>query len=254
MSAPVRPAAPAVLVAGATSAIGRAVAAAFARRGYRIAVAGRNAEETRRIAADLALRYRVPTESFRFDALAPETHEALVARAVEWAGDSLKGAVLCYGIMGDQEQAQRDTAEARRIVDASFTGVASMLEALARRFEARGGGFLSAIGSVAGDRGRQSNYVYGSAKAGLAAYLSGLRQRLAKHGVTVTTVKPGFVDTRMTFGLPGMFLVADPATVGERIARASERGTPVLYVPWFWRWIMLIIRLIPERVFVKLKL
>ncbi|MGE0354830.1 MAG: SDR family oxidoreductase [Gemmatimonadales bacterium] len=254
MSAPVPPAAPVVLVAGATSAIGRAVAAAFARRGYRVAVAGRNAEETRRIAADLALRYRVPAESFRFDALAPDTHEAFVARVVEWAGDSLRGAVLCYGIMGDQAQAQRDTAEARRIVDASFTGVASMLEALARRLESRGHGFLSAIASVAGDRGRQSNYVYGSAKAGLAAYLSGLRQRLASHGVTVTTVKPGFVDTRMTFGLPGMFLVADPADVGERIARACERGTPVLYVPWFWRWIMLIIRLIPERVFARLKL
>jgi len=107
---------------------------------------------------------------------------------------------------------------------------------------------------VAGDRGRQSNYVYGAAKGALTLYLQGLRNRLQTAGVRVVCVKPGFVDTAMTFGMPGLFLVASPEHVGERIARAVEGKTDVLYVPWFWRYIMLIIRAIPEAVFKRMKL
>jgi len=118
--------------------------------------------------------------------------------------------------------------------------------------EAQRQGRVVALASVAGDRGRIKNYVYGSAKAGLATYLQGLRARLFRAGVSVTTVKPGFVDTAMTFGLPGMFLVADPADIARSCLKAAERGKDVIYAPFFWWAIMTIIRHIPERIFKRL--
>jgi decaprenylphospho-beta-D-erythro-pentofuranosid-2-ulose 2-reductase len=139
-------------------------------------------------------------------------------------------------------------------MNANLTEAAMILEQFAAHFEARGSGFIVGVASVAGDRGRQSNYIYGASKAGFAAYLQGLRARMTKSGVRVLTVKPGFVDTKMTFGLPGLFLVASPESVGRTIHRAVLRERDVIYVPWFWRWILLIIRLIPERVFKRLSL
>jgi decaprenylphospho-beta-D-erythro-pentofuranosid-2-ulose 2-reductase len=128
------------------------------------------------------------------------------------------------------------------------------LNAVATHLERTGGGFVCALSSVAGERGRQSNYLYGAAKAGLTTYLSGLRNRLAPAGVRVLTVKAGIVDTRMSAGMPGAALAASPAAVARAVVRAITRGRDVVYVPWFWRWIMLVIRLIPERVFKRLKL
>lgn len=242
-----------VLVLGATSAIARATAAALARRGYALYLAGRDADEVARVAADLSLRHRVPVHHGRFDALAVRTHEAFVRRVADEAKPPLAGAVLAVGTLGDEDAAHQEFKEADAILRVNLNGPVSVLTHLANVMEARGGGFIVGISSVAGERGR-GNYCYGAAKAGLTAFLSGLRARLAPKGVRVVTVKPGFVDTGMTFGRPGMFLVADPASVGERIARAAERGTPVLYVPWFWRWIMLAIRSIPERLFMRMKL
>jgi len=115
-------------------------------------------------------------------------------------------------------------------------------------------GFIIGISSVAGDRGRQSNYVYGAAKGALSLYLQGLRNRLHPSGVRVITIKPGFVDTAMTYGLPGMFLVASPQAVGESIASSPGKSADVVYLPWFWRYIMLIIKHIPEPIFKRLKL
>jgi short-subunit dehydrogenase len=129
-----------------------------------------------------------------------------------------------------------------------------LLSHLADYFENRKHGFIAGISSVAGERGRQSNYVYGAAKGAFTILLQGLRNRLFPHGVRVLTVKPGFVDTGMTFGMRGLFLVASPEYVGERIARSVVRGRDVVYIPWFWRHIMLIIRLIPEFIFKRLKL
>jgi short-subunit dehydrogenase len=243
-----------VLILGATSSIARHTAAAFARRGYDLCLAARDAEEVQRVASDLHLRHGVNAQSVQFDA----THAASSGRMMDIVMDEafgdLSGVVLCFGVLGEQSVAQDDAAYAREIIGVNFTAAASLLTPLANHFEERGKGFIGTISSVAGDRGRQSNYVYGAAKGGLSIFLQGLRQRLSKAGVTVTTIKPGFVDTRMTFGLPGMFLVADPADVGEGIARAIEKGKAVAYIPGFWRWIMLIIRLIPEPVFVRLKL
>jgi decaprenylphospho-beta-D-erythro-pentofuranosid-2-ulose 2-reductase len=243
-----------VVVLGATSGIARATAAALARRGYGLYLAGRDADEVERVATDLALRHRVPVRHGHLDALAVQTHGAFVRRLADETQPPLVGAVVAFGTLGDEDAAHADFAAADPILRVNLLGAVSVLTHFANALEARGSGFLVGISSVAGDRGRRGNYCYGAAKAGLTAFLSGLRARLRSKGVRVITVKPGFVDTAMTFGRPGMFLVASPAEVGERIARAIERGTPVLYVPWFWRWIMLAIRAVPERLFMRLDL
>ncbi len=243
-----------VLILGATSAIARAVAGEFARRGYDLLLAGRDPEELDSLAADLALRYGVKAEGRAFEALALETHDAFVEACRKTSEDSLDGAVLFLGYLGDQSVAEKDPAETKRILDTNLIGPVSILSLLANHFEEKRGGFLCALSSVAGDRGRQSNYVYGAAKAGLSIFLQGLRNRLFRAGVRVITVKPGFVDTAMTFGRPGMFLVASPESVAARIVKAILKGEDLVYVPAFWRPVMLLIRLIPERLFKRLRL
>ena len=243
-----------VLVLGAASAIARAVAGEFARRGFDLLLAGRDREELDKVAVDLALRYGVRAQGLVFDALAFDSHAAFVEACREASRDSLAGAVLCFGYLGEQSAAQKDSAEARRVLDTNLVGAVSILSLLANHFEARRAGFLCALSSVAGDRGRQSNYVYGAAKAGLTVFLQGLRNRLFASGVTVTTIKPGFVDTAMTWGRPGMFLVASPQAAARSVVKAVLKGDDEAYVPGFWRPVMLLIRLIPERLFKRMKL
>jgi decaprenylphospho-beta-D-erythro-pentofuranosid-2-ulose 2-reductase len=247
-------AAGAVIVLGAASGIGRAVADELAKRGFDLVLAGRDAEELALLAGDLRLRHGVAASCQAFDALALETHGAVVEACRLASGDSLSGAVACFGYLGDQSLAQRDPMEAKRILDTNLVGAASILGQLANHFEAKGRGFLCAISSVAGDRGRQSNYIYGAAKAGLTVFLGGLRNRLFRSGVRVVTIKPGFVDTAMTFGRPGMFLVAKPERVARRIVEAILRGEDECYVPSFWRPVMFLVRLIPERIFKRMRL
>lgn len=236
-----------VLFLGATSTIGRAIAAEFARDGTSLFLVARNAEELAAVAADLRVRYGVEVREAAIDALSPDL-EAMIGNCL--AGT--EGAVLCWGYLGDPKAARSDMAEVRRILDVNLTSAVIACEVVARHLEERGGGFLAVISSVAGDRGRKANYLYGAAKAGLTAYLSGLRQRLHGAGVRVTTIKPGFVDTRMTMGLPGMFLVASPERVARAAYRAIRRGRSVVYIPWFWRGIMWMVRAIPEFLFKRL--
>jgi decaprenylphospho-beta-D-erythro-pentofuranosid-2-ulose 2-reductase len=242
-----------VLILGAGSAMARGIAGAFARRGYPLYLAGRDLEELERIASDLQVRHEVEVDFGQFDAMEMEGHRAFVQAVATEVGE-LAGVVWAVGYMPSQEQALADFQEVRRMVDTNFTAAMSVLDACAAHLTEKGHGFMVAITSVAGDRGRQSNYYYGASKGALALYLQGLRNRLQPSGVRVLTVKPGFVDTAMTWGLPGLFLVASPAQVGRAVLRAVERKRDVLYVPWFWRYIMLIIRHIPERVFKRLKL
>ena len=241
-----------VLILGATSAIARATAAAFAARGDALYLASRDEDELRRIAADLRLRYGVEICHGYFDAEATGTHEAFF-KTVVTEMPNLSGIVLAFGYLGDQHAA-RDFKSGANIIASNFTGAASILSHCANHLESLHYGFIIGISSVAGDRGRQSNYVYGAAKGALSLYLQGLRNRLYPIGVRVVTIKPGFVDTAMTFGLPGMFLVASPQSIGKRIVRALDKSADVVYLPWFWRYIMLIIKLIPERVFKRMKL
>lgn len=242
----------AVLILGATSAIARATAAAFAARGDNLYLASRDEEELRRIAVDLRLRYGVEVRHGLFDAEATDTHESFF-KAVVTAMPNLSGVVLAFGYLGDQ-QAARDFNLADRIIASNFTGAASILSHCANYFEPLHYGFIIGISSVAGDRGRQSNYVYGAAKGALSLYLQGLRNRLYPKGVRVITVKPGFVDTAMTYGLPGLFLVASPQYIAECIVRSLDKSADVVYLPRFWRYIMLIIKHIPEPIFKRMKL
>jgi short-subunit dehydrogenase len=248
------PARPTVLVLGAASAIARAVAGELARRGFDLLLAGRDREELDRVAADLSLRYGVKAQGRAFDALAFDSHRAFVEACRETSRDSMAGAVLCFGYLGEQSAAQNDPGEARRVLDTNLVGAVSILSLLANHFEEKRGGFLCALSSVAGDRGRQSNYVYGAAKAGLTVFLQGLRNRLFPSGVSVTTIKPGFVDTQMTWGRPGLFLVASPQAAAKRIVEAALKGEDQAYVPRFWWPVMLLIRLIPEKLFKRMKL
>jgi short-subunit dehydrogenase len=241
-----------VLILGATSAIARATAVGFASRGATLFLASRDEEELQRIAADIRLRYGVVVNHGLFNAEATDTHEAFFNSVVAAMPD-LSGVVLAFGYLGDQ-QATRDFKVGEKVIARNFTGAVSILGYCADYFENLHNGFIIGISSVAGDRGRQSNYVYGAAKGALSLYLQGLRNRLYKSGVRVITIKPGFVDTAMTYGLPGLFLVASPQSIGERIVLSLGKSSDVIYLPWFWRYIMLIIKCIPEPIFKRMKL
>lgn len=240
-----------VLVLGATSGIGRALAAELAGRGHDVIVAGRRRDELARCAADLEIRAGVRAEQRVFDALDFASHRELVRSCAE---GGLDGVALCHGVQFDQADAQRDASLARRMIEVNYASAVSLLEAAAGHFEARRAGWICALSSVAGDRARPSNYLYGSTKAALTAYLRGLQARLARSGVRVLIVKPGFVDTSLTYGLPGLFLVAPPDRVAADVVRAIERGRRVVYTPPFWAPIMAAIRLIPAPLFERLRL
>lgn len=242
---------PPVLVLGARSDIGRAVAHKFASLGHPVQMAARNVDTLEADKTDLELRYDVPVTLHEFDALATDTHETFVANLPALP----QSAICAVGLMGRQEENERDIEAAGRVMRSNYEGPASILAVLANHFAARGSGTLVGISSVAGERGRATNYVYGSAKAGFTAFLSGLRNRLAKRGVHVVTVLPGFVATRMTEGmdLPAR-LTAQPSEVADAIARAVGRKKNVVYVRPIWRLIMTIIRSIPESIFKTLKI
>lgn len=242
---------PAVLVLGGRSEIGLAIAHRFAGQGHPILLAARAPDRLAEDAADLHLRHGVSVTLLDWDALDPVATEAMIA-----ALDPLPGIAICaVGLLGDQAQAQVDGAEAARVMRTNFEAPALALGWLANRFEARGSGVLVGISSVAGERGRASNYVYGAAKAGFTAFLSGLRNRLARRGVQVVTVLPGFVQTRMVAGRPlPARLTASPPEVAVAVERAVTRGRDVVYVRPIWRVVMLVIRAIPERLFKRMKL
>ena len=240
------------IILGATSSMARAFARAVAETGAGVLLAGRDVEDMAALAADCRLRGAPMAEVVAFDARKPDGFAGIVARMEQEEGE-LNAAVF-VGSMPPQAEIDADPSLIDGTVTDSFTGPARFLQALAPVMEARGGGTVVGVASVAGDRGRIGNYVYGAAKAGFATYLSGLRNRLTRAGGHVVTVKPGFVDTSMTWGLPGMFLVASPEKVAEDILKAARKKRNVIYTPFFWRFIMLIIIHIPEFIFKKMKI
>jgi hypothetical protein len=240
-----------ILIVGAASDIGRAVARAYAKAGRPLALAARQAGRLAADATDLGIRWNVAVRTFELDLLDTAAHGALLD-----ALDPLpETVVMVVGLLGEQPRSAEHAAEAELVMRTNYLAPALFLGAVANRMERRGHGTIVGISSVAGDRGRASNYVYGSAKAGFTAFLSGLRNRLARKGVRVVTVKPGFVDTRMTEGmsLPPL-LTAGPGEVAEAIVAAERRGRDVVYVRPVWRLIMAAIRAIPERLFKRLSL
>ncbi|SFD94131.1 SDR family oxidoreductase [Salipiger profundus] len=237
-----------VLILGARSDIGRAIAHRFAAEGHPVQLAARASDTLERDRADMVLRHGV--------AVTLHDYDALDAAGFAEALDPPPGIVVCaVGLMGTQEDSQRDPEAAARVLRSNFEGPALTLAAFAEAFEARGHGTLVGISSVAGERGRASNYVYGAAKAGFTAFLSGLRNRLDRKGVRVITVLPGFVATRMTEGmdLPPR-LTATPEEVAEALWRAVTGRRDVVYVKPVWRLVMAIIRALPEPLFKKTSL
>jgi decaprenylphospho-beta-D-erythro-pentofuranosid-2-ulose 2-reductase len=241
-----------MLLIGVTSDIGRATALTYALAGWQIIVAARCLERARREVQDIMVRTGVTPEIVKLDVLQGEQFEPFATRL-----SRLPDTVICVvGELGDQQRAQKDLVHAAQVLRANFEGPALLLGLFAERFASRGTGTIVGVSSVAGDRGRASNYVYGAAKAGLTAFLSGLRSRLVSSGVRVVTVKPGFVRTRMTaqMKLPAV-LTAEPEEVGRAIYHAAEQSKKnIIYVRSIWRVIMTIIRTIPEPMFKRLKL
>ncbi len=240
-----------LLVLGATSDIGRATAHWFARAGWNVMLAGRSLDALGREADDIATRFGVSVTAHALDILTTGSF-----------ADFLDGlyclpdvVVSAVGLLGDQGRAESELAHAVEVVRTNFEGPALVFDMVAARMIARGSGTLVGISSVAGDRGRASNYSYGAAKAGFTAFLSGLRNRTAGKGVHVVTLKPGFVRTRMTEGmrLPGL-LTAEPAEVAKAIFKAVEAKRDIVYVRSVWWFVMTIICAIPEGLFKNLKL
>ncbi|MFQ5438366.1 MAG: SDR family oxidoreductase [Paracoccaceae bacterium] len=240
------------LILGASSAIARAFARRVAKTGARVFLAGRDMDDLARSADDCRLRGAQTAEALRFDARRPAGFAAIYARLA--AEDGVLNVAVFVGSMPEQSAIDADPALIDTTLGDSFTGPARFLQGFVPLMEARGAGTVVGLASVAGDRGRVGNYVYGSAKAGFATYLGGLRNRLTRAGGHVVTVKPGFVDTAMTWGLEGMFLVASPDDVAASIERAVQRRRNVIYTPFFWRLIMLIITHIPEAIFKKMSI
>jgi decaprenylphospho-beta-D-erythro-pentofuranosid-2-ulose 2-reductase len=240
-----------VLILGATSPIARALALRFASDGARLYLAARNAEEAQRVAEDVSVRAGVPAFFGAFDAVDFASHDEFVRHAADELG-GLDGVVVCFGTLGDEDAAQTDPGAALALLHQNFTGAVSLITLAARHLEQQRSGFVIVIGSVAGERGRKRNYVYGSAKGALAIFAQGLRGRLAASGVHVMTVKLGTVDTRMTWGRDGTLLTIAPSKAADLIYSAYRRRAEVVYVPWFWRVIMGAVRLIPESRFKRL--
>jgi short-subunit dehydrogenase len=240
-----------LLIIGAKSDIAKATAREYAKNGYDLYLAARNVSELEEFAQDVITRTQKEVKLVELDILDYKSHQSFY--------DSLDekplGVISAVGYLGDQEKAQSDFNEAQKIMDTNYTGVVSLFNIIADDFEKRRSGFMVGISSVAGDRGRKSNYIYGSAKAALSAYLSGLRNRLYDGQVHVLTVKPGFVATKMTedMDLPEK-LTAQPEEVANEIYKAQQKGKNILYTKWIWKWVMLIIRNIPEFQFKKMSI
>jgi decaprenylphospho-beta-D-erythro-pentofuranosid-2-ulose 2-reductase len=242
-----------ILVLGATSGIAEATCRIWAAQGASLFLVARNQAKLDAVAADLKIRGASYVGTAVADLDDTDKHPELLAHAV----NSLTGmdiAYLAHGILGDQIQAEQDFNTAAQILHTNFMAPVSLLTWLANYCVQRHAGTLAVISSVAGDRGRKSNYLYGSSKAGLSAFLGGLRNRVDREGVTVLAIKPGPTKTAMTAGMPKSEKFADVDSVAESIVKAIDKRQDTLYVPFQWQPIMFVIRNIPERVFKKLNL
>ena len=241
-----------ILIIGATSAIAEACARRWAARGDALFLLGRDGQRLHAIADDLRIRGAAEVAVTTFDVNDYEAQEA----AIEAARVALGGvdiALIAHGTLPDQAACDHDTAQTMAEFQTNATSTLALMQRLAVLFESQGEGQLAVISSVAGDRGRDSNAVYGAAKAAVSTYASALRQRLHRHGITVLTIKPGFVDTPMTAQLRKGALWATPDRIARGIVNAIDRGRSIVYLPWFWRPVMTLIRLLPEFIFRRMK-
>jgi decaprenylphospho-beta-D-erythro-pentofuranosid-2-ulose 2-reductase len=242
-----------IVLLGAYSAIVFETAKIYAAAGSEFVLLGRNTERLESVAADLKTRGASLVNFLACDLADLSTQTSSFEQILSFCKQP-DLVILGYGILGDQIDCQESLDEARAIFETNFISASGWCEKFAKLFEANKKGTIAVISSVAGDRGRKSNYIYGSSKAALSTYLQGLRNRLSAVGVQVLTIKPGFVDTPMTSELKKGALFASAEVVGKGIHKAIESAADIVYLPWFWRWIMFIIKSIPEKLFKRLSI
>ena len=242
-----------ILIIGATSAIAHETAKLFANEGASFFLVARTAEKLAAVKADLLVRNARQVETSLLDLTAVDRYQELIDNAVETFGE-LDTILIAHGSLGDQQACEQNVTKTLAEFNTNCTSVIALLTIAANYFERKKRGCIAVIGSVAGDRGKKSNYIYGAAKAAVAVFLQGLRNRLSKAGVNVITIKPGFVDTPMTASMPKNALFAQPQRVAQEIHRAIKQSKEVAYTPWFWRPIMFAIKCIPEFVFKRMNL
>ncbi len=242
-----------ILIIGATSAIAQATAKLFAEKHHALFLVGRDADKLETIAADLKVRGAHQVDYTALDLNEFDKHPSML----EQANTSLEGldtVLIAHGILDDQKAGEQDFIKAEQALRTNFLSVVSLLTPIANRLEKQRYGCIAVISSVAGDRGRQSNYIYATAKGALTIFLQGLRNRLHSANVCVLTIKPGFVDTPMTANFKKGALWAKPEAIARGIYRAIENRKNTVYLPGFWWPIMMIIRHIPEPIFKRMKL
>lgn len=243
-----------IVVFGANSAMAVACLRIWAAQGHRLYLVARDADRLERLAADLGVRGAASVSLMVADLADCEAHGALIRQVFESLG-GVDVCLLAHGVLPEQSLCQQDQRQMIRQFQTNALSSMSLLGLMAERMEAARAGVMAAISSVAGDRGRASNYCYGASKAALTVFLQGLRNRLHRANVQVITIKPGFVDTPMTASFKKGALWAKPEDVAEQICKAIERRKPdVLYAPGFWRWIMWVICSIPESLFKRMRL
>src|SRR5689334_10786410 len=242
-----------IVIIGASSAIAHEAAKLFARDGAELFLAGRSETKLTTIAEDLRVRGAGRVETSLLDLSDLERHQELFEQALTTLG-SIDMLLIAHGTLGDQRKCELSVTETLKELNNNATSVISLLTIAANYFEQQRRGCIAVISSVAGDRGRKSNYVYGTAKAAVSTFLQGLRNRLSSAGVAVVTIKPGYVATPMTAHMKKGLLTASPQVVGLGIYDAMKKGKDIVYLPWFWRPIMLIIKSIPEKTFKRLSL
>ncbi len=240
-----------ILITGATSAIAQEAAKRFAADSAAFLLVGRDPDRLAAVADDLRARGAKAVETEVVDLIDLARCSRLIDEAVEKLG-GLDALLVAQGTLPDQAACEANPVLTLREFSLNAMGPITLLLKAAAYFETQGSGCLAVITSVAGVRGRRSNYVYGAAKATVSTFLEGLRGRMGEVGVSVVDIRPGFVDTPMTAHLPKKTLFATAASVGERVYRAMGSGDAVVYAPWFWRWIALVIQLIPRAIFAKL--
>ncbi len=242
-----------VLIIGATSAIAGETAKAYAEAGAKLFLTGRDPRKLASVGDDLRVRGAAQVDTAVLDVSQISRHREVLDSAIATLG-GLDVALIAHGTLPDQESCQQRVADTVEALHVNFTATVALLTELANYFEGQRSGSIAVITSVAGDRGRQSNYVYGAAKGGVERFLQGLRNRLHRSGVTVVTIKPGFVATPMTAAMKKNALFTSPRRAGRAIYRAIESRRDVIYIPWFWRPVMAVIKSFPERIFKRLHL
>ncbi len=241
------------VIIGATSAIAQAIAKQLAEQGQQLFLIARNTTHMQTLADDLAIRSHHTCKTFAFDANSNDQYHACLQAAVEDLGH-IDNVIIAHGTLPDQEACQANLEQSLQEFQVNATSYIGLMTVFSQHLEQQGAGHMVVFSSCAGDRGRQSNYLYGSTKAAISAFSAGLRGRLFKKGVSVLTVKPGFVDTPMTQAFKKGFIWAQPEDVAKQVIHAMNKKKSIAYVPGFWRYIMMIIKCIPENLMKRLAL